>query len=196
VIDFGATAVGGILILPLILMLSLLVWMESRGTIFYRDERLGRDGKLFSCIKFRTMVPDAEALLWRVLAEDDELREEYQKYHKLRNDPRITRIGRFLRKTSLDELPQLWNVLRGEMSLVGPRPYLPRESEDLGRTQGEILRVAPGITGPWQVAGRNHTSFRERVQMDSYYVRGWSIWVDVVLLARTVNCILFNRNAY
>jgi Undecaprenyl-phosphate galactose phosphotransferase WbaP len=196
VFDVGAGAVGGVLILPLVLMLSLLVRIESRGPIFYRDQRLGRDGKLFSCIKFRTMVPDAEALLQRMLKEDDEMREEYLKYHKLRNDPRVTRIGRFLRKTSLDELPQLWNVVRGEMSLVGPRPYLPRESQDIGATQREILRVTPGITGPWQVSGRTHTSFSERVGMDAYYVRDWSVWLDVVLLARTVGGLLLNRNAY
>jgi undecaprenyl-phosphate galactose phosphotransferase len=101
-----------------------------------------------------------------------------------------------LRKTSLDELPQLWNVLKGEMSLVGPRPYLPRESEEIGVTQSEILRVPPGITGPWQVSGRNHTRFSERVRMDAYYVRDWSIWLDIVLLARTVKALLFDRAAY
>ena len=195
-LDLGVTVVRGVIILPLILMLSLLVRIESRGPIFYRDQRMGRDGKLFSCIKFRTMVPNAELLLQRMLKEDDEMREEYLKYHKLRSDPRITRVGHFLRKTSLDELPQLWNVLRGEMSLVGPRPYLPRESDDIGVTQGEILRVTPGVTGPWQVAGRNHASFSERVEMDAYYVRDWSIWLDIVLLARTVGCLLLNRNAY
>jgi len=196
VLDVGATTVGGIFVLPLILVLSLLVWIESRGPIFYRDLRIGRDGKLFSCVKFRTMVPDAEALLQRMLAEDAETREEYLTYHKLRDDPRITRVGHFLRKTSLDELPQLWNVLRGEMSLVGPRPYLPRESGDIGATQKEILRVTPGITGPWQVAGRNHASFSERVHMDACYVHDWSVWLDLVLLASTVHCLLFSRNAY
>jgi Undecaprenyl-phosphate galactose phosphotransferase WbaP len=194
--DVGATVVGGALVFPLILMLSLLVWVESRGPIFYTDLRMGRDGKLFPCIKFRTMVPDAEAMLQRMLTEDDEMRAEYVKYHKLRNDPRITRVGRFLRKTSLDELPQLWNVLRGEMSLVGPRPYLPRESGEIGAAHNEIKRVTPGITGPWQVSGRNHAFFTERVRMDAYYVRDWSVWLDLVLLARTVGVLLFRRNAY
>jgi Undecaprenyl-phosphate galactose phosphotransferase WbaP len=194
--DVVATLIGGALILPLILSLCLLVRMESRGPVFYKDQRMGRNGRLFSCVKFRTMVLDAEDLLQRMLAENEEMRNEYLEYHKLRNDPRVTRIGRFLRKTSLDELPQLWNVLRGEMSLVGPRPYLPRESEDIGTTEKEILRVTPGITGPWQVAGRNHTSFSERVDMDACYVRDWSIWLDIVLLAQTVWCLVFNRNAY
>jgi Undecaprenyl-phosphate galactose phosphotransferase WbaP len=194
--DICTTVVGGALVLPLILVLSLLVWIESRGPVFYTDLRMGRDGRLFPCIKFRSMVADAETLLQQMLAQDEEMREEYLKYHKLRNDPRITRVGRFLRKTSLDELPQLWNVLRGEMSLVGPRPYLPRESEEIGAAHEEILRVPPGITGPWQVSGRNHTPFGERVRMDAYYVRDWSVWLDLVLLARTVGVLLFGRNAY
>jgi Undecaprenyl-phosphate galactose phosphotransferase WbaP len=196
VLDVAAILVGGALVLPLLLVLSLLVWLESGGSVFYADRRMGRDGKLFWCVKFRTMVPDAEALLQRMLAENAEMREEYLKYHKLRHDPRVTRVGRFLRKTSLDELPQLWNVLRGEMSLVGPRPYLPRESTDIGATQNEILRVTPGITGPWQVSGRNHTSFGERVRMDACYVRDWSVWLDLVLLARTIQSLLIGRNAY
>jgi lipopolysaccharide/colanic/teichoic acid biosynthesis glycosyltransferase len=180
-LDVGATVIGGTLILPLLLTLTLLVWLESGRPVFYADKRMGRDGKLFSCVKFRTMVPDAEALLQRMLTEDAEMREEYLKYHKLREDPRVTRVGRFLRKTSLDELPQLWNVLLGEMSLVGPRPYLPRESADIGASQNEILRVTPGITGPWQVAGRNNASFTARVKADVYYVRDWSIWLDLAM---------------
>lgn len=196
VLDLAATMVGGVLIFPLLGMLCLLVWAESGGAIFYKDHRTGKDGKLFSCLKFRTMVPDAEAMLQRMLKENMEMREEYARYHKLREDPRVTRVGHFLRKTSLDELPQLWNVLRGEMSLVGPRPYLPRESGDIGDTQSEILRVPPGITGPWQVAGRNATSFGERVQMDAHYVRDWSVWLDLVLLARTVKSVLSGSDAY
>lgn len=193
--DLCATVVGGILAVPLLLALALLVYLESGGPVFYRDRRMGRDGHAFSCVKFRTMVPGAEDLLWRVLESDGELMEEYSKYHKLRDDPRVTRIGRFLRKTSLDELPQLWNVLRGEMSLVGPRPYLPRESKEIGVTQSEILRVPPGITGPWQVAGRNQTSFDGRVQMDAYYVRDWSVWLDLILLARTAKTVAQARGA-
>ena len=195
-LDLLATAVGGILILPLLAVLAVLVLVESRGGIFYRDYRMGRDGQLFSCLKFRTMVPDAESELRRHLKEDDGLREEYLRYHKLRDDPRVTRLGRFLRKTSLDELPQLWNVLRGEMSLVGPRPYLPRESEEIGSSQEEVVRVPPGITGPWQVGGRSHASFGERVRMDAYYVRNWSVWLDLVLLARTVKALTLDRAAY
>ncbi len=194
-LDLLATAVGGVFVLPLLLALCLLVRLESSGPVFYKAKRMGRNGTLFSCVKFRTMVPDAEDALQQLLEQDPAAREEYAKYHKLREDPRVTRVGRFLRKTSLDELPQLWNVLRGEMSLVGPRPYLPRESEDIGVTQSDILRVYPGITGPWQVSGRNHTSFQERVKMDAHYVRDWSVWLDIVLLARTVCALISDRSA-
>jgi Undecaprenyl-phosphate galactose phosphotransferase WbaP len=195
-LDLAATLVGGVFVLPIILLLCLLVWLESRGPIFYADKRLGKDAKLFACLKFKTMVPDAEALLQRMLDTDEDMRKEYLTYHKLRNDPRVTRVGRFLRKTSLDELPQLWNVLRGEMSLVGPRPYLPRESVEIGSTQDEIRRVTPGMTGPWQVSGRNDTSFQERVDMDAIYVHNWSVWMDIVLVARTIKILIFRAGAY
>jgi Undecaprenyl-phosphate galactose phosphotransferase WbaP len=196
ILDLFLTVIGGILILPILLTLTLLIYCESGGPVFYRDQRMGQDGNLFSCVKFRTMVPDAEAMLLRMLRDNEELRQQYSKYHKLHDDPRVTRVGHFLRKTSLDELPQLWNVLCGEMSLVGPRPYLPRESKEIGVTQSEILRVPPGITGPWQVSGRNQTSFDGRVQMDAYYVRDWSVWLDLVLLARTTLTVILRRGAY
>jgi Undecaprenyl-phosphate galactose phosphotransferase WbaP len=195
-LDIIATMVGGTLILPFLLMLALLIYLESGRPIFYKDERMGKDGKLFSCVKFRTMVSNAETLRQTMLEEDAKFREEYSKYHKLRDDPRVTRVGHLLRKTSLDELPQIWNVLRGRMSLVGPRPYLPRESQEIGLSQNEILRVPPGITGPWQVSGRNHVVFTERVKLDARYVRDWSVWLDIVLLARTVKTLLFDRAAY
>ncbi len=196
VLDLGATVVGGALVLPLLLGIALLVYAESGRPILYTDWRMGKNGVPFPCIKFRTMVPGAEGVLQLMLAEDAGLREEYVKYHKLRVDPRVTRVGRFLRRTSLDELPQLWNVLRGEMSLVGPRPYLPRESGEIGDARAEILRVPPGVTGPWQVSGRNHAFFTDRVEMDIYYVRDWSVWLDLVLLARTVRALFVDRGAY
>jgi lipopolysaccharide/colanic/teichoic acid biosynthesis glycosyltransferase len=183
-------------VLPKFLVLGLLIYLESGWPVFYADRRMGKDGRPFSCVKFRTMVSDAEALLQTMLEENVEFREEYSKYRKLRDDPRITRVGRFLRKTSLDELPQLWNVIRGEMSLVDPRPYLPRESQDIWVTQSEILRVPPGITSPWQVSGRNRRFFSERVEIDAYYVRDWSVWLDILLLARTAKALLFDQSAY
>jgi Undecaprenyl-phosphate galactose phosphotransferase WbaP len=196
IVDLCITLVLGVLALPLFLLLALLVSLESGGAVFYRDRRMGQGGKEFSCIKFRTMVAEAEDLLQRMLEEDEVSREEYAMYHKLRDDPRTTRVGRLLRKTSLDELPQVWNVIRGEMSLVGPRPYLPRESREIGLAQGEILRVRPGITGPWQVAGRNQAAFHTRVEMDAHYVHNWSVWLDLVLLARTAKVVVSSRGAY
>lgn len=194
--DLLITLVGGTLIAPLFLFIAALVWMETRGSVLYIDRRLGSDGRLFSCMKFRTMLPDAEDILMRLLEENPEARAEYAIYHKLQDDPRVTRIGQFLRKTSLDELPQLWNVLKGEMSLVGPRPYLPRESADIGPNQRVILRVPPGISGLWQVSGRSGLSFNDRVEMDRYYIRNWSVWMDFVILARTVADVIFRRGAY
>lgn len=196
VLDLGLACIVGVVALPVLAVLTLLVLIDSGRPIFYNDRRMGKDGKAFACMKFRTMVRDAEAVLQECLREDHALREEYVRYHKLRDDPRITRIGRFLRKTSLDELPQLWNVLRGEMSLVGPRPYLPRESTDIGLAQGEILRVPPGVTGLWQVRGRNSTSFDDRVELDTYYVRNWSLWIDLIILARTAGNLFSDRNAW
>lgn len=196
VLDIVLTLLGGLLVLPLLAVLCLLIYLESGSPVFYSDKRMGRNNRLFPCVKFRTMIPDAEAALQRLLENDPAAREEYQRYHKLRDDPRVTRVGRFLRKTSLDELPQLWNVLKGQMSLVGPRPYLPRESLDIGTTQSEILRVPPGITGPWQVSGRASTSFDHRVGMDAYYVRDWSVWLDIVLLVRTVKSVFVSKGAY
>jgi Undecaprenyl-phosphate galactose phosphotransferase WbaP len=195
-LDLGATVVGGALVLPLLLGIAVLVYAESGRPVIYTDWRMGKNGVPFACIKFRTMVPGAEAVLELMLAEDAGLREEYVKYHKLRVDPRVTRVGRFLRRTSLDELPQLWNVLRGEMSLVGPRPYLPRESGDIGEAREEILRVTPGVTGPWQVSGRNHAFFTDRIEMDVHYVRDWSVWLDLVLLARTFRALFVDKGAY
>ena len=196
VFDLCATLLGGVLVFPLLLILGLLVYLDSGSPVFYRDKRMGRNGNLFSCAKFRTMVPGSEELLHELLEKDPEAKTEYARYHKLSNDPRVTLFGRFLRKTSLDELPQLWNVLKGEMSLVGPRPYLPRESKEIGMTQSEILRVPPGITGPWQVTGRSQASFNDRVRMDAYYVRDWSVWLDFVLLTRTAKTVIFGKGAY
>src|SRR5262249_6467760 len=153
--------------------------LDSRGSAFYRQDRLGRDGKRFRAMKFRTMYGDGEQRLKEVLDADPKLRAEYEEFHKLNDDPRVTRIGRVLRKYRLDELPQLWNVPLGEMSLVGPRPYLEREIPDMNQQEGIILRAMPGMTGMWQVSDRNATGFQERMKMDVHYVRNWSVWLDL-----------------
>jgi Undecaprenyl-phosphate galactose phosphotransferase WbaP len=179
-----------------ILLLGLLVKLESSGPIFYRHRRVGRGQTTFQIWKIRTMKANAEELLRNALASDPALREEWQRDRKLRNDPRITRIGRFLRKTSLDELPQLWNVLRGDMSLVGPRPIVEEEIAGYGQNFSLYCKVTPGLTGLWQVSGRNAVSRRDRVRLDSYYVRNWSPWLDLHILARTARVVLTGEGAY
>jgi Undecaprenyl-phosphate galactose phosphotransferase WbaP len=194
--DTIAAIIGGILLMPLLFYLAVAVKMSSRGPIFYGHERIGRYGRRFRAWKFRTMFLNSHAVLEQFLEENPELKEEWDRDHKLRYDPRITRIGRFLRKTSLDELPQLWNVIRGDMSLVGPRPIVTSEIEKYGPYFGLYTMVKPGITGLWQVSGRNNTTYDERVQLDAYYVRNWSPWLDIYLLLRTIRIVLFAHGAY
>jgi lipopolysaccharide/colanic/teichoic acid biosynthesis glycosyltransferase len=188
--DIAFTLAGGIFVFPIILMLAILIKLDSKGPVFYPQKRLGRDGKRFTAMKFRTMHGDGEARLKAVLESDPKLKAEYDEFHKLSFDPRVTRIGRKLRKYSLDELPQLLNVLRGDMSLVGPRPYLEREIPEMEHQEGMILRAMPGMTGMWQVSDRNATGFPERLKMDVHYVRNWSPWLDIYILARTVNVVI------
>jgi Undecaprenyl-phosphate galactose phosphotransferase WbaP len=188
------------LILPMvtlpILLIGMLVTLESPGSIFYGQHRVGRGRRKFRIWKIRTMKTDADTLLRNALANDGNLREEWMRDRKLRDDPRITRVGRFLRKTSLDELPQLWNVLRGEMSLVGPRPIVEEEVAAYGQNFSLYCRVTPGLTGLWQVSGRSAVSRKDRVRLDSYYVRNWSPWLDLHILARTASVVLTGEGAY
>jgi Undecaprenyl-phosphate galactose phosphotransferase WbaP len=195
-LDLWGVVVGGLLISPLLLVMVALIKLDSPGPAFYWHQRLGRRGKHFRCWKFRTMHTDAESLLTNLLQSNVEVRSEWEKNQKLRKDPRVTRIGRFLRKTSLDELPQLWNVLRGEMSLVGPRPIVDAEVPKYYEVYKLYRRVPPGISGLWQVSGRSDTSYEERVAMDAYYVRNWSVWLDLVILARTVKSVISSWGAY
>lgn len=180
---------------PVLLLLSLLVLSSGRQIIF-RQTRIGLSGKMFSVYKFRTMIPDAEAMLVKLLADDPELQAEYFKNRKLRRDPRVTRIGTLLRRTSLDELPQLLNVLRGEMSLIGPRPLLPGEIEAYGKAIRCYCSVRPGMTGLWQVSGRASTNFRRRVALDTYYIRHRSAKMDLAILVLTVRVVLTGHGAY
>ena len=177
-------------------LICVLISLDSPGPAFYSQERLGFRNSRFKVLKFRTMYGDGEEILQRVLLQNPHLLTEYEQFHKLKNDPRVTRVGKVLRALSLDELPQLWNVLRGEMSLVGPRAYLPREVNKMKGTEGIILQVLPGITGLWQVSGRNELSFSDRLALDTYYVRNWSPWLDLYILARTVWVVLFGKGAY
>jgi lipopolysaccharide/colanic/teichoic acid biosynthesis glycosyltransferase len=190
VMDLLLTSLGLVAISPILAGLCLWVFLDSRGSVFYRQRRLGQDGIRFAALKFRTMHADAEERLKVLLAQDPMLRREYEQFHKLTKDPRVTRAGRVLRKYSLDELPQLWNVIKGEMSLVGPRPYIDREIPDMAQKEAIVLRVKPGITGIWQVTTRNQSTFEERVNLDVEYVRNWSPWLDLYILARTFPVVL------
>jgi Undecaprenyl-phosphate galactose phosphotransferase WbaP len=181
---------------PLFLLIAALIKLESSGPALYRQSRIGLRNGQFYVWKFRSMAIDAEETLDDYLAANPAMRAEWERDHKLKNDPRITPMGRFLRKTSLDELPQLVNVLRGEMSLVGPRPIVHSEIEKYGESFGLYTQVIPGLTGLWQVSGRNQTTYRERVELDNYYVRNWSPWMDIYLLARTVKVVVTGYGAY
>ena len=179
------------------MILALVIILESPGSAFFTQQRIGRAGKYFRVFKFRTMYKDAEGRLKELLARDEDAQKDWKTYRKLRNDPRITRIGSFLRKTSLDELPQLFNVLKGEMSLVGPRPVTQEEISLYYRRMQELcLSVPPGITGLWQVSGRNNTNYNFRVALDTWYVRNWSLWLDIVILLKTVRIVLEGEGAY
>ena len=195
-LDLFATVVGVLLISPFLIVVIVLIKLDSPGPAFYGHRRLGADGKHFCCWKFRTMYTNAELLLDEFLQGNPDLQVEWEQNFKLRSDPRVTRVGRFLRKTSLDELPQLWNVLRGDMSLVGPRPIVDAEIPKYGAIYEMYRRIRPGISGFWQVSGRSDTDYAERVKLDAYYVHNWSIWLDLVILARTVRSVLLSRGAY
>jgi lipopolysaccharide/colanic/teichoic acid biosynthesis glycosyltransferase len=191
---FGALA-GLTLCAPLLLALAVLVWLDSGGPVLFHQIRVGRGGRRFRLLKFRTMIPGSEALLQTHIRQSAVQHAWWVKYQKLRNDPRLTRLGAYLRRSSLDELPQLWNVLKGEMSLVGPRPILPDQQAGLGLHYAEYLQVRPGMTGLWQVSGRNRLTFDERACLDSTYVRNWSLWLDLKILARTLPTVLMSDGA-
>ena len=181
---------------PLYIAIAIAIKQDSSGPIFYRQTRIGRKGRPFKAWKFRTMVPNADQVLKEYLISHPELRANWVQDRKLKYDPRITRLGRWLRRTSLDELPQLWNVLRGEMSLVGPRPIVHDEVKLYEEKFELYTQVLPGLTGLWQVSGRNNITYQERVNLDAYYVRNWSVWLDIYILIRTVWVVLMGVGAY
>ncbi|MBV9081964.1 MAG: undecaprenyl-phosphate galactose phosphotransferase WbaP [Acidobacteriaceae bacterium] len=194
--DMVITGIAGIIFLPAFAVLSLAVWVSSPGPIFYGQVRVGRAGKMFKAWKFRTMHLNADSILSQYLAQDQALRAEWERDQKLKKDPRVTRIGAFLRKMSVDELPQLWNIFAGDMSLVGPRPIVLSEISRYGNHFDAYKRVRPGLTGLWQISGRNNTTYQERVSFDEYYVRNWSIWLDLYILLRTLRTVLLGEGAY
>jgi lipopolysaccharide/colanic/teichoic acid biosynthesis glycosyltransferase len=185
-----------IVLVPLLLFVALAIAVEDGGPVVFAHRRLGRYGRSFDCLKFRTMAKDAEERLTRLLEVDPAAREEWERDRKLRKDPRITPLGSILRRSSLDELPQLINVLRGEMSLVGPRPIVQAEVARYGSRIRHYYSVKPGITGLWQVSGRSDVSYRTRVAMDCLYARNRSLLLDGWLLVLTVPAVLFRRGCY
>ena len=196
IIDLVGVVLGAVIFLPVVLTIAVLIALDSPGPVFYCHRRLGKDGREFRLWKFRTMVADAEDRLSACLDRDPELSAEWDANHKLKDDPRITRIGRFLRQTSLDELPQLWNVLKGDMSLIGPRPIIRDEVKHYGAKWNTVSSVLPGMTGLWQVSGRSDTGYRDRVELDNYYIQNWSVWLDLHILLKTAWIVLRGRGAY
>jgi exopolysaccharide production protein ExoY len=197
----GALARSGallmlVLLAPAMALIALIVWYQDRGPMLFGHYRIGRNGRPFRCYKFRTMVCDSERVLRELLAADPEARAEWERDQKLRNDPRVTPIGAFLRRTSLDELPQLYNIWRGEMAFVGPRPIVAKELDRYGPWKRHYLSVRPGMTGLWQVSGRNDTTYDERVALDRDYVEQHSWVLDTLIVARTLRVIASRRGAH
>lgn len=184
------------LVLPFLFVLIILIKIDSRGPVLYRSERIGKGGKTFNCLKLRTMCLDAHNLLPTILENDNSLREEYEKFCKLKKDPRITRVGKFLRSLSLDEFPQIFNVLKGEMSFVGPRPAFESELPKFGVFAGDYKKMLPGITGLWQISGRNDTCFQTRAKLDSIYSQKPNFWLDIKIILKTIPTALSRRGAY
>ena len=183
-----------ILILPILLVVHLiiatLIKLDSKGSIFFRQDRLGKNGKIFKVYKYRTMLENSDNLLQEYLAKNPDEVEYFKRFHKYKNDPRVTKIGKFLRETSLDELPQVINILKREMSFVGPRPYIVEEKSLLKDNADFILKVKPGLTGLWQVNGRNNLTFKERVNLERWYIKNWTLWLDFVILVKTIKAVI------
>ena len=194
-LDVLCVVLGSPVVLPIVAYVYYRIKKDSPGGAFYYGKRLGRNGKLFKCYKFRSMYTDGEAIIKKYYFEHPEKKLEYEIYHKLDDDPRVTPFGQFIRRTSIDELPQIFNVLLGHMSLVGPRPYLPNELEDMGEAAEVILQVKPGITGYWQVNGRSNVDFESRLLMDCWYVKNRTLWMDMKLLWQTVGVVLMRKGA-
>ena len=184
-----------VLLSPLMLVIALLLKLEG-GSVLFAHQRIGKNGRKFDCYKFRSMVPNAEQLLQNLLQHNAQLKAQWDKEHKLKDDPRISRMGDFLRRTSLDELPQLFNVLKSEMSLVGPRPIVQDELQKYGLEKSYYLMVRPGMTGLWQVSGRNDVDYETRVYLDAWYVKNWSLWYDLAILVKTIKVVFGRNGAY
>lgn len=194
--DIVCGLLGCILILPIAIVVKIAyVCDKDFSSIFYSQIRIGKNGKKFKMYKFRSMVPNADEILFKTLEIDKVAAEEYRKNKKFKNDPRITKVGRVMRKLSIDELPQLINILKGDMSMIGNRPYLPREKDDMGEYYKDIIKTKPGLTGYWQVNGRSDTTFNERLKLESFYSNHNSLVLDIKIFFKTFQVVLFGKGA-
>ena len=196
-IDIIGALIGTVLLIPvtIIIYFARKFSKEEKGPLFYEQLRYGKNGKIFRLYKYRSMCIGADEKLKEYLASNEEARKEFKKTHKLQNDPRITKIGNFLRKTSLDELPQMINILKGDMSFVGPRPVVEKEVEEYGEKKEKFLSVKPGLTGYWQVNGRSNTTYEERMEMELYYVDNCSLWLDIKIFFKTFKTVFKKEGA-
>lgn len=194
--DIICGLIGVLILIPISIIIKIIyICNKDFSPIFFTQNRIGKNGKEFKFYKYRSMVANADEVLFRMLKEDKEIAKEYKKNKKLKNDPRITKIGAFLRKTSLDELPQLINVLKGDMSIIGNRPYLPREKEDMGEYYDDIVKTKPGITGYWQVSGRSDLSFKKRLELEQFYSNQISLKLDIKIFFKTFQVVFLKKGA-
>ena len=195
-IDIIGSMVGIILLIPLSIGIKIAnIKAKDYGPLFYKQKRIGKNGKEFVLYKYRSMVVDADEKLYKYLEENEDAREEYSTYKKLKNDPRVTKVGHFIRNTSIDEFPQFINVFKVDISLAGPRPYFPREKSDMGRLYHTIVQSKPGVTGMWQVSGRSEITFEDRMNMDIEYYYNWSLKSDIKLLFKTIKQVILRKGA-
>jgi len=194
--DFIGAGVGLIICLPVSAIIAILIKLESPGSVIFKQERIGKAGKCFVMYKFRTMCEDNQEIERDALSNDPELLANFERFQKIVDNPRLTPVGKFLRRTSLDEIPQFWNTLKGDMSLVGPRPFLTEQMDIYGDAYFDYIQLRPGMTGLWQVSGRNRLTFQERVQLDVYYVRNQTLWFDLKILFKTIGAVLAQDGAY
>ena len=194
--DLLVSMIGLILLIPIAIIVKIAYMLHGDFTsVIFTQDRIGKNGKLFKFYKFRSMVPNADEILFKALAEDEKLREEYSMNKKLKNDPRITKVGKAIRKLSIDELPQMINIFLGDMSLIGNRPYLPREKKDMGTYYDDIVKTKPGLTGWWQVSGRSDVSFKKRLQLEQYYSNHSGFRIDTKIFFRTFKVVLHGNGA-
>lgn len=194
--DIIVSLIGIIFLIPIIILIKISYMINKDfESIFFTQDRIGKNGKIFKFYKFRSMIPNADEVLFKLLKEDKKLAKEYKQNKKLKDDPRITKAGKFIRKYSIDELPQLINILKGDMTFIGNRPYLPREKEDMGKYYDDIVKTKPGLTGYWQVSGRSNTTFKKRLELESYYSNHKSLKLDIKIFFLTFSVVVFGKGA-